>query len=138
MTELKPCPLCGGEAYIHQAEDGTWGIGTYCGANKSPYHSAYVIADTEAEAVKAWNTRADDRSEAADYWRRMYEETVRERTCTNGVKPGVGVMPRLYCSNCGCYTTLNKPDNATSYSESFMDWPFYCGNCGARVEGETE
>lgn len=61
-----------------------------------------------------------------------------ERTCTNGVKPGCGVMPRLYCSNCGCYTTLNKPDNATSYSESFMDWPFYCGNCGAKVVSEND
>lgn len=58
---------------------------------------------------------------------------VRERTCTNGIKPGCGVMPMLYCSNCGCYTTLNKPDNATSYGESFMDWPFYCGNCGSKV-----
>ena len=132
MTELKPCPFCGGEASKRLFYRGKYRV--HC--NVCDAHSGDVC-NTEAEAVKAWNTRADDRHEAADYWQRMFEQTVLERrTCTNGVKPGVGVMPRLYCSNCGCYTTLNKPDNATSYSESFMDWPFYCGNCGARVEGD--
>jgi hypothetical protein len=132
MTELKPCPFCGSLSMSAAKHDEGCFIRLY-------FEDILLHRKRSPEEYeKAWNTRTDDYREAADYWQRMYEQTVLERrTCTNGVKPGVGVMPRLYCSNCGCYTTLNKPDNATSYSESFMDWPFYCGNCGARVEGES-
>ncbi|MBQ9002157.1 MAG: Lar family restriction alleviation protein [Eggerthellaceae bacterium] len=60
MTDLKPCPFCGGKAEIHQNDDsGMWHVNTmHCG-NDSPFHHAYVIADTEAEAIAAWNTRAE-------------------------------------------------------------------------------
>lgn len=54
MTELKPCPFCGGEA--RYTEKSRFHIGWVycpgCGAASGYYN-------TEAEAIAAWNTRAE-------------------------------------------------------------------------------
>ena len=49
MTELKPCPFCGGEAKLSSNGKevvclGCEALGPFC--------------DTEAEAIEAWNRRA--------------------------------------------------------------------------------
>lgn len=57
MTELKPCPFCGGEAEIKHVdwfEPGNYAYGAKC--EKCGAESR--IGDTEAEAIAAWNTRA--------------------------------------------------------------------------------
>ena len=46
MTELKPCPFCGGEAI----EDGEWIFCFECGVG-------YEI-ENEPERIDAWNRRA--------------------------------------------------------------------------------
>lgn len=54
MAELKPCPFCGGEAELERSGEGvfeTWYVTCIiCGASN--------WENTEAEAVKTWNTRA--------------------------------------------------------------------------------
>ena len=55
MTELLPCPFCGGEAYIYAP-----GPIEHHVACKNP--SCYAEThgwSTEAEAIAAWNTRAE-------------------------------------------------------------------------------
>ena len=76
---LEPCPFCGGEAETLTAESMHGGnlYGVMC-ANCAGRSDVY---DTEAEAIAAWNTRADDYKQAAEYWQRMYEETFAERVC---------------------------------------------------------
>jgi len=56
MTELKPCPFCGGEAETLTAESmyGGYLFSIMC----NDCCSRGDIYDTEAEAIEAWNTRA--------------------------------------------------------------------------------
>lgn len=71
---LEPCPFCGGEAEMLTAESmhGGYLFGIMC----NDCRSRGDVFDTEAEAIQAWNTRA-------------------ERTCKN--MWGVGFL----CSRCG-------------------------------------
>lgn len=62
-TELLPCPFCGGEAEL--VCDG-FGVRIRC-RNPRCRVNVHTIAYTskhEAEAIEAWNTRADDKLEA--------------------------------------------------------------------------
>jgi len=63
MSELKPCPFCGGEAEIVALD--AWyknpfvGIGcSKCPAILAEY-GEYKRFNTEAEAIAAWNARAE-------------------------------------------------------------------------------
>ena len=81
MDKLKPCPFCGGEARTME-QHRLWVSCQECmcdlGFEGMDENGCYGHYDTEAEAIADWNTRADDQSQAAAYWRRMYEETVSE------------------------------------------------------------
>ena len=55
MTELKPCPFCGGEASIIKYMDGTYCV--ECENDNCNMIAMTVLADTEARAVEIWNTR---------------------------------------------------------------------------------
>ena len=54
MSELLPCPFCGGEASKRLFYKGKYRV--HC--NVCDAHSGDVC-DTEAEAIAAWNTRVD-------------------------------------------------------------------------------
>ena len=56
-NELKPCPFCGEEAMIITAE--SMHDGRLFGIMCSVCHSRGDVYDTEAEAVEAWNSRAE-------------------------------------------------------------------------------
>lgn len=97
--ELKPCPFCGGEAetcsyYFEEKDMTVWQVR----CKERPYaveHPCYTADSftsfaTEAEAVEAWNTRAErtfpDDTQEAQYHlcelERITGETWRpERTC---------------------------------------------------------
>ena len=113
MTDLKPCPFCGGEAKMQKskrwpddADAAVDGYTAVCqnldcilGGNDEWW------ADTEAEAIAAWNTRA-------------------ERTCHIEHMPkneNLRCRSWLQCSECG--------EEITNYPQ---DWN-YCPNCGAKV-----
>ena len=79
MTELLPCPFCGGEAQTLRS--GTW----WCVACKTPFCCDVGKFDTESEAIAAWNTRA-------------------ERTCHVEYMPKnkeLRMAPWIECSECG-------------------------------------
>lgn len=107
MSELLPCPFCGGEATIrHDSTDAAyWGwdewwvecINTQCLMQPE---SAGTF-DTEEQAIAAWNTRA-------------------ERTCH---RDEYEAAPFSVCSECGAVL----PDDYTVY---------YCWSCGAKVVEE--
>ena len=55
MSELKPCPFCGGEAKV--SRDVTCGYETFW-VHCLECHSQANYGHTEAEAIAVWNTRA--------------------------------------------------------------------------------
>lgn len=98
MTELLPCPFCGGEAHTYKtiAE-------RYCAICNKPFCASVGPFDTEAEAIAAWNTRAE---------RTCHETTIDK--FFNG------------CDSCGYMWQF-------FYRIGKRERPNYCPNCGARV-----
>ena len=124
MSELLPCPFCGGEASKRLFYGGRYGV--YCDSCSSRVGGLF---ETEAEAVAAWNTRAERVGErktinkTGDF---VTHDSRAERTCKMEYSGGVHEFLSLdtwTCSECGC----EMYDAAE---------PNYCPNCGARVVGE--
>jgi len=73
MTELLPCPFCGGPAEVDYDEDRhhhegrneehRWAI-CCSGSGKSCPVAPMTNCTTEAEAIKQWNTRSPPRSDS--------------------------------------------------------------------------
>lgn len=122
MTELLPCPFCGGEASLEEYPH-HWAVEcTEC-------EMSAPCEKTAADAVRAWNTRY-------------------ERTC----RPVVFERPLLetfVCSECGAYADVSDDcgycsigiGDVTKRREEFdSNSPYrtlrYCPNCGAKVVGE--
>lgn len=112
MSELKPCPFCGGEAELHPSLAGFF-VGCFndgCAVNPS---SGEFVADgvwdeeQKEAAIDAWNTRA-------------------ERTCKAELMPKnreLRMAPWLECSECGAELSAYGTDK-------------YCHGCGAKVVSE--
>ena len=59
MSDLKPCPFCGGEAKTNPVRDGRQAFCQKCEARGSPvYHGLDGPEATDGHAITAWNTRA--------------------------------------------------------------------------------
>ena len=111
MSEkLKPCPFCGGVANIidHHNDDGSVSVGCNDDECLGFAGLGWLYRD-KAEAVKAWNTRAERTCRAIPN---------REWVAT----PECGVDCHT-CSECG----------KVLYYDANEDCPCYCPNCGAKV-----
>lgn len=104
-TTLLPCPYCGGEASKRLFYGTRYGV--YCDECDARVGGLF---NTEAEAIAAWNTRA-------------------ERTCH-----AESDLSEWVCSRCQCWIPLGlTPENIKHASE----WKF-CPHCGARVKAVSE
>lgn len=121
MSDLKPCPFCGGEAEPFNPFGNT--NGTWC-VLCSECASATGFEQTEAEAIAAWDTRVDYHGyeqAAIEAWESIKAWNSRaERTCKVLEHDE---LPYAICSECGAI----QPDDFTVY---------YCWACGAKVVGE--
>ena len=120
-TTLLPCPFCGGKAECYQDEDGYWQVNCKSGwlglTQKCPGDSCIGYSyDTEAEAVEAWNTRADLGSGTCEM------ETSWEIRDELGIADAPEDTWGYRCSVCGY---------SFRYDRGIK--PNFCPNCGARV-----
>ena len=115
FQKLRECPFCGDEAFVRidimlNPMQSRYRVGCDKNSNCSGWYGHSRYYDTEAEAIAAWNTRA-------------------ERTCKlGGEVSAFGVtlnmladIPWYWCLECGAATP--------SISN-------YCMHCGAKVVGE--
>ena len=129
---LEPCPFCGGEAEtIEPARYGkSWGVRCECGAFLGFEH-------TEAEAIAAWNSRADYHGyeqAAIEAWESIKAWNSRaERTCEFSIKDNMNETEGMgdvwiECSACNCVFDF--------YADEWLMKMSYCPSCGARRVGE--
>ncbi len=59
MTELKPCPFCGGKAKLRYSMPFSWVECTKCNASID-YKDRYEMRDGEQKAVDMWNMRVNN------------------------------------------------------------------------------
>lgn len=105
MSELLPCPFCGGEAHTYRNH--LWHVACERALQGCVTMSAFV---TEAEAIATWNTRT-------------------ERTC-HDIKPP---LPYFKCDVCGM-ADMGGREIWISDGFYRGQKPHYCPNCGAKVE----
>ena len=105
MTDLKPCPFCGGKAWhyaLGPIEHHIECTNPKCCAVTGGWM-------TEDEAIAAWNARA-------------------ERTCEWELEHSGTLYDKWRCSECGYLFVEPRCDQGYTDME-----PNYCPNCGAKV-----
>lgn len=135
MSELEPCPFCGGEIKtavvtfdekFYEPPYEAWYLehaDTVAASEKHcPIPTTDMFYDTEAEAIAAWNTRAEMGYE--DVQILLDELGVSERMCKNNAPAYLDFL----CSECG-FVHYHSEANDTGEGN---EWN-YCPNCGARV-----
>lgn len=131
MNELLHCPFCGGEAEMGVNKDSTvheYFVGCM-NCHIRLYKIGYKRFYTEADAIKAWNTRAQIVfGLTLDQVRQMMKRDIeRERTCKNKAPRYLDFL----CSECGFVHYIDD-NNCTGDGN---EWN-YCPNCGAKVVNE--
>ena len=104
MSDLKPCPFCGGEAVFHNSlrPPETYPCRVYCD-NCWAEVGGY---STEAEAIAAWNSRAEASGCECEMFR--YSNVLGPidewqcSECRADVNGLADDTPPNYCPNCGC------------------------------------
>lgn len=117
MSELKPCPFCGGKQTYRKHNGAVWLTRTNHKRDCIMREAlSFVAFATEAEAIEAWNSRAERTCECvAEYAKSPIDgKTIvlhRCSACHELMRPHM-----LYCPNCGA-RVISKTENVLQSSE---------------------
>ena len=114
MSNLLPCPFCGGEAELHCDLDIYAVICSKCGAWGATVDDWHEGDNAAKDAIAAWNRRADAAPVVRGEW-------VEAKSGVMSVWPPGQVM----CSVCG-----------QRMPSQWKKMPPYCYGCGAKMESE--
>lgn len=99
MSDLKPCPFCGGEVHIGVNKEST--VREYfvdcLNCHIRLYKIGYKRFYTEAEAIAAWNSRAERTCKVTKEFADIGGERMTDYSCCLN-QSGWG---HNYCPNCG-------------------------------------
>lgn len=122
MDSLANCPFCGGEADLIDMSDeyeGEYWVAHQCPSGASAETYSY---ETAAEAIAAWNTRAERTCKPHGEWERVSQ--------TQEIR-------HIYC-DCGEYLGMDRRNSLPFGIECKADMPNYCPSCGAKVIGGND
>ena len=129
-TELLPCPFCGGEATVERIGKS----GYYYVACNTAYCCDFGKFDTEAEAILAWNTRADYHGyeqAAIEAWENIKAWNTRAElgsgTCRLHYGEDDDGYDGWYCDKCGGWFQAVRRDG-------HLVKPKHCQECGKAVK----
>ena len=127
--KLLPCPFCGGEAETLTAESmyGGYLFGIMC----NDCRSRGDVYDTEAEAIAAWNSRADYHGyeqAAIEAWESIKKWNTRAELTCKQEERGWGTE--------GDHARVWLTCGHDCMVPTVQDLPNYCPSCGAKVVGE--
>lgn len=127
MTELLPCPFCGGEATVERIGKS----GYFYVACNTAYCCDFGKYNTEAEAIAAWNTRYHSAFEETviKAWQEIKE--YQEPTCRIEERHG-----DWYCTRCDEMVGTCDPASELCVSGNMIELWNYCPFCGSKVVGE--
>lgn len=126
MSELKPCPFCGGEAWI-RISDAPQILRVECRECHAATTSFVADSIGEKEAAEAWNTRTDYHGyeqAAIDAWQSIKAWNTRHVETCRVTSEHVDIDgERMTDYSCGCLNQSGWGHN-------------YCPNCGRKVVDE--
>lgn len=111
-TTLLPCPFCGGEAEVTSNGRGQFTAGVRCRDVTGCGCRLHIAFRSRAEAIAAWNTRAE-----------LGSGTCELHDCEGSFSP---VNRPVWRCDCGAFMT--QYTDATTYHK-----PRFCPNCGKAV-----
>ena len=156
IEKLKPCPFCGGEAKLS----------TYYDFYKAHCNSDNCLAEVSvgdvyngvgkwygsvAEAIAAWNTRADDVEElrkaleferAENGWAREFLNRIGPKCGRSDCRSLVDYVEQLEANNthaertCEAKLCCDGFYRCTECNHVMLPSSNYCSNCGAKVVDE--
>ena len=154
MSELLPCPFCGGRQTYRKHDGGVWLTTTNHKRGCIMRDAlAFVAFVTEAEAIAAWNTRADyhgyeqaaiEAWESIKAWnsraeRTCYADEVTHRDCKYSVNRGwkerTCKQEERGWGTEGDHARVWLTCGHDCMVPTVQDLPNYCPNCGCKVIG---
>lgn len=102
QAELKPCPFCGSDELSHGWDQPGWDGSEMTGNVECHNCRCFTLADTEDEAIAAWNTRATPDTAALIAQNRRLREAL--EAAIKALTDPRGLDDAICCSGhmCGC------------------------------------